>query len=353
MSNLRKNKTMTICKALLKHEHSQFSFAILEYCDANSRIERENFYINLLKPIYNVLNVAGLPPTGLKSEEVKQNMSLANNYAYKVLIKDTLENNKSLTFPSLKAASLHLGVDIHTLNKYIKSLTKNNEGIADLLLERYTLEILGDPKNKISLNKGLSQALRATDVLGGNDTPWSEYSSINAFAYAINAHPNNVRDFFLRMKKSGKLSLYRGRYKLELINDAFEIPLSLPVEVEVTDLQTGVTKGYYTASVAAKALGINRKLILNYLSSEVKNPLLGKYALKLVGGSYVKPIKLSSSKNILVTNIETNEVFKFSSANEACRSLGLSVASVSRYLNGQSTRPIKKKYIIKREEDKD
>lgn len=67
----------------------------------------------------------------------------------------------------------------------------------------------------------------------------------------------------------------------------------------------------------------------------------------------VKPIKLSLSKNILVTIIETNDVFKFFSANQACRSLGLSVASVSRDLNAQSTRPVKKRYIIKREEDKD
>lgn len=66
------------------------------------------------------------------------------------------------------------------------------------------------------------------------------------------------------MKKSGKLSFYKGRYKLGLINDVDSIPLSLPIEVEVTDLETGITKGYYTASVAAKALGINRKLILNY-----------------------------------------------------------------------------------------
>lgn len=109
ISNLRKNKTMTICKALLKHRHSQFSFAILEYCDTNNRVELENYYLNLLEPRYSVLKVADLPATGLKSKEAKQNMSLANNYAYKVLVKDTLENNKSLTFPSLKAASLHLG----------------------------------------------------------------------------------------------------------------------------------------------------------------------------------------------------------------------------------------------------
>lgn len=48
--NFSKNKTMTICKALLKHGHTLFSFSILEYCDANNRIERENYYINLLEP---------------------------------------------------------------------------------------------------------------------------------------------------------------------------------------------------------------------------------------------------------------------------------------------------------------
>lgn len=355
--NLSKNKTMTICKALLKYGHSQFSFAILEYCDASNRIERENYYINLLEPKYNVLNVAGLPPTGLKSGDVKQNMSLANSYAYKVLIKDTMENNKSLMFPSLKSASLHLGVDIHIINKYLKNLAINNEGVTALLLERYTLEILGEPKNVISISEELSKPLWVTDVISGNIS--NKYSSINAFAYAIDAHPNNVRTFISRMKNSNKLSFYRGRYMLELINDESFIPLILPIEIEVTDLETGITKGYCTASVVAKALGINRKLILNNLSSPgiEKNPIsvgAKKYTLKLVGDSVVKPVKLNptSSKNILVTNIETNEVFKFYSANEASRSLGLSLSGISRYLNGISTRPIKSKYIIKREEDK-
>lgn len=36
-----------------------------------------------------------------------------------------------------------------------------------------------------------------------------------------------------------------------------------------------------------------------------------------------------------LTNLETNEVFNYSSANEACRSLGLSMASVSQFLNGE------------------
>lgn len=47
-------------------------------------------------------------------------MSLASHYAYFVLIKDILEKPKPLWFPSLKAASLHLGVSLHMLNKSIK-----------------------------------------------------------------------------------------------------------------------------------------------------------------------------------------------------------------------------------------
>lgn len=55
---------MSICKALIKYGHSSFSFIILEYCEADVRIERENFYINLFSPAYNVLKQAGLPPPG-------------------------------------------------------------------------------------------------------------------------------------------------------------------------------------------------------------------------------------------------------------------------------------------------
>jgi hypothetical protein len=58
---------------------------------------------------------------------------------------------------------------------------------------------------------------------------------------------------------------------------------TLPLGIEVSDIETGLCKGYVTASVAAKALGINRKLILNHLVSNTKKPVLGKYTFKYVG----------------------------------------------------------------------
>lgn len=50
---------MTINKALLKHGYSNFQLEILEYCEPADAIEREQYYINLLNPSYNILKIAG------------------------------------------------------------------------------------------------------------------------------------------------------------------------------------------------------------------------------------------------------------------------------------------------------
>jgi len=50
---------MPIYKALLKHGLSKFSLEILEYCDQTQCIEREQHYIDVLKPDYNILQTAG------------------------------------------------------------------------------------------------------------------------------------------------------------------------------------------------------------------------------------------------------------------------------------------------------
>nr|QID02899.1 GIY-YIG endonuclease [Orbilia oligospora] len=52
-------KSSLICRALLKYGYSKFQLEILEYCDPSSIIEREQYYIDSLKPEYNILQVAG------------------------------------------------------------------------------------------------------------------------------------------------------------------------------------------------------------------------------------------------------------------------------------------------------
>lgn len=55
----RAAKSSLISKSLLKYGYSSFKLEILEYCDSSLVIEREQYYIDLLKPEYNILQVAG------------------------------------------------------------------------------------------------------------------------------------------------------------------------------------------------------------------------------------------------------------------------------------------------------
>lgn len=52
---------------------------------------------------------------------------------------------------------------------------------------------------------------------------------------------------------------------------------------------------------------------------------------------------------MVVINITTNEVLKFPSLNAVIRTLGLSSSSISNFLKGKSTKPIKGMYFIKAE----
>ncbi len=47
-----------VYSAILKHDYSNFSLEILEYCNIDVLIKREQYYIDLFKPEYNILKIA-------------------------------------------------------------------------------------------------------------------------------------------------------------------------------------------------------------------------------------------------------------------------------------------------------
>jgi len=53
------NTNMPIYKAILKHSYSNLKLEILEYCNPDILLLRKQYYIDIIKPEYNVLNVAG------------------------------------------------------------------------------------------------------------------------------------------------------------------------------------------------------------------------------------------------------------------------------------------------------
>ena len=136
-----------IYRALLSHGYENFNLEILEYCDKSILIEREQYYIDLIKPEYNILTKAGSslgfkhsPETLLKfknrklspeayinlkkskaglapSKLAKINQLLATGHPV-IIIK---ENNFIKEYNSVRAAARDLGVNHATILKYINS----------------------------------------------------------------------------------------------------------------------------------------------------------------------------------------------------------------------------------------
>lgn len=62
-----------INSAILKHGYENFSVDILEYCDISTLIEREQYYIDLLEPEYNILKIA-YSREGAKHTEITKSL---------------------------------------------------------------------------------------------------------------------------------------------------------------------------------------------------------------------------------------------------------------------------------------
>lgn len=73
---LKKRKSF-IYSALIKYGYSNFSLEILEYCKPSLVLEREQFYIDSLCPIYNILNIAGSRFGSKHTDETKELMRFA------------------------------------------------------------------------------------------------------------------------------------------------------------------------------------------------------------------------------------------------------------------------------------
>jgi group I intron endonuclease len=71
-----KNRTSIIYSALLKHGYDNFTLDILEYCEVDVLIEREQYYFDLLKPEYNILKAANSRIGSKHSFKTKTLMSL-------------------------------------------------------------------------------------------------------------------------------------------------------------------------------------------------------------------------------------------------------------------------------------
>lgn len=130
-----KNNSM-IYKALLKYGYSSFKLDIIEYCNPDILIEREQYYLDHLKPEYNILKFAGsikgfkhseatiklmrVAKLGSKHNEfAKFKIATNNAKAQSVIVTDNKTGeNKEFTF--VRKAAKFIGIHHSYVAKIIK-----------------------------------------------------------------------------------------------------------------------------------------------------------------------------------------------------------------------------------------
>ena len=75
ISKIKSN--LTISRALIKYGYSNFELEILEYCEVSNLLIREQYYIDNLKPIYNIAKIVGSNLGIKKSKLQRDNISKA------------------------------------------------------------------------------------------------------------------------------------------------------------------------------------------------------------------------------------------------------------------------------------
>lgn len=219
--SLVNTKNSLIYKAILKYGHENFTLEILEYCDKNLIIEREQYYLDLLKPIYNILLVAGSPlgrklPLDVRIKIGQSKLGFIHSDETKALMSNLA---KDRVFSDITRSRLRLARAGKKLS--LETITKMSE--AKLGIKRSTREGGSSPYGgRSEETKGKIKAYQSTRVkqpvsgskLSVTDLNCNEtviYESLRKAAVALDTSHTTIRNYL-------KSNLpYKGRYLLVIV----------------------------------------------------------------------------------------------------------------------------------------
>lgn len=193
-----------IYRSLLKNGYSNFSLEILEYCSPENTTLREQYYMDLLNPEYNILKTAG-SFLGFKHSE------------------ETIEKFR---------------IQSPKQQEQLKILNSKPESIERLL----------------EMSKARSKTVELLDTLNSTTTV---YSSIVEAARAIGCDPGTVRYAIKNLQEKEISTLIKARYKLVTkgIEQVEAVESNYLLKVEVMDTSTTESTVYPSISEASRALG--------------------------------------------------------------------------------------------------
>lgn len=190
--NMHENKKLQ--NSWNKHGENTFQYYVLEFCPEEQLIEHEQFYIDTIKPWYNItLDVQRLK----MSEESKAKMSKSRKegfkrgtvviYQEKPIYQYTLEGNYIQSFKSIKEAAEKTGVTRSSINRFLEGKYKKGGNFLWSLTKEETLP----PYQKAPRNANwFKKPINVIDVINNTITP---YDSLTDFCKVIGKHMMSVK----------------------------------------------------------------------------------------------------------------------------------------------------------------
>lgn len=159
-----------IYRALIKYGYSGFNLEILEYCELNQLIEREQYYLDLLNPEYNILRKAGsllgfrhseaslelirkASKDRIVSEETKLKLAESSPKAKSTIVLDK-NTGEIIPFTSARKAAEYIGVH----NSYVAKSLSTRSALNFYLGRGFLIHKLDVPYSKIIESKAYIEA---------------------------------------------------------------------------------------------------------------------------------------------------------------------------------------------------
>ena len=216
---LLRDNSMVISAALLKYGYSNFSLEILEFCKKEDSISRENYYLKLLKPEYNIVQIAGLPPKLEHTTESRDKISKSlkkyyedpqalinhslSQEGHKIFVTDLTLNIKT-SYHAINSAARALGIDKRHISRAIQ--LKSDKPI----LGRFIVEAAEDLKDLKNYTLKSFKPLSLTDISNGVITT---HPNIASAAKTLGVFPQSIATYIKR--NTGKP--YKGKYLIKFI----------------------------------------------------------------------------------------------------------------------------------------
>ena len=190
-----KNQSI-IYRALLKYDYSNFILEIIEYCDSADTIKREQYYLDLFKPEYNICLIAGSSLGRLTSDETR--LKLRNAWLVRLH-----KNNSS----DVSLREFTLDTLAEKLDAYASSIAKLLIRFKQIMAVRES-KVTMETRSKILASTKTSQAVIVTDLTNGVST---RYPSARRAADALGISNSTV----MNKLNNKNTKAYKDRYHIE------------------------------------------------------------------------------------------------------------------------------------------